>query len=194
MDLWLKRIRKRLKKLKALNKENHRIIFSGWKRLLLLSLTTVLGCIIFSNYIKADAQLIPIPPLSTDTKVDNNKSNAFGNDHKPPMMQILTDKLTQGKNVFKVKIIDESGIKSCEIRYINYGSIKTTNCVYDKNDIYKALISAAAPSQTVQVYAKDPNGNSATGVKNFIVSPQPAILDQISNIFSHLLRSLHLVT
>ena len=109
-------------------------------------------------------------------------------------MQILTNKLVQGKNVFKVKIIEESGIKSCEIRYISSESFKTTECVYDKNNTYKALISAAAPSQTVQVYAKDPNGNSATGVKNFIVSPQPAILDQISNIFSHLLRSLHLVT
>ena len=176
------------------NKENRRIISRRWKRLLLFSLTIVLGFFIFSNYIKTDAQLIPIPSPFTDTKVDNNKSNAVANDHKPPMMQILTNKLVQGKNVFKVKIIEESGIKSCEIRYISYESFKTTECVYDKNNTYKALISAAAPSQTVQVYAKDPNGNSATGVKNFIVSPQPAILDQISNIFSHLLRSLHLVT
>ncbi len=154
---------------------------------------TVLGFSVIINCIEVDAQLTSItPPPPAQTKVDNNQGHAVRNDHKPPMMQILTNKLGQGKNVFKVKITDESGIKSCEILYISYGRNKIADCVYDDNNIYKALISAAAPSQTVQVYAKDPNGNSATGVKNFIVNPQPAVLGEISDIFLHLLHSLNL--
>jgi hypothetical protein len=188
MGLWLKRIRTRLKKLKTLNRENQRI---GGKKTL-LSLGLILWFFALSNYIKADAQFLPIPPSTTDLKVDDNKNNATENDHEPPIIQILTNKLIQGKNVLRVKISDQSGIKSCEIHYISHESIKTVDCVNDQNDVYKALISAAVPSETIQVYAKDPNGNSATGVKKLIVNPQLTIPDQISNMLSSLVHNLHL--
>jgi hypothetical protein len=196
MDLQLKRIRKHLNKLRALNKANHKILIAESKMPLAFGLIIILVVFVFGNYVDANAQLIPIPSLSSEKQVQNKiniNSTAIKNDHKAPVMQILTTKLIQGKNVFKVKITDESGIKSCEIRYNGYGSAKIADCVYDDKNIYKSLISAAPPSQSVQVYAKDPNGNSATGVKTFIVGPRSQMLDQISDTFSQLLRDLHLI-
>src|SRR5207248_5085273 len=107
--------------------------------LLLFAFISIVGFSIFSNYLKVDAQLLPIPPLSTDKKDDNNNGKAIGNDHQPPIIQILTNELIQGKNVFRAKVIDESGIKSCEVKYSNHGSIKTADCVYDQNSVYKTL-------------------------------------------------------
>jgi hypothetical protein len=193
-----------LKKLKIWNNEEEKKIITTSKgeaktttktsvllSLSLLLLVFILG-FIFSNYLKVDAQLLPIPPLSTDKKADNNNGKAIGNDHQPPIIQILTNELIQGKNVFRVKIIEGSGIKSCEVKYSDHGSIKTADCVYDKNNVYKTLINANAPSQAVEIYARDPNGNSATIIKNLSVKGQLTALDFISNMVSHLLHSFRL--
>jgi hypothetical protein len=151
----------------------------------------ILGFSIFSNYAKIYAQLLPMPPLFTDKKTDSDKGNTGRNDHQPPIVQFLTSKLTQGKNVFRIKIIDESGIKSCEIKYTNRGIFRTTDCVYDQNSIYKSLISATPPSQTVQVYARDFNGNSVTTIKNLNVNPGPSLPGFLSNIFATLFHNYH---
>src|SRR5438270_13008000 len=97
MVLWLKRIRiQHLKKSKIWNNEEKIItIPNGGKKkktktsvslslslssllslssilLLLFAFISIVGFSIFSNYLKVDAQLLPIPPLSTDKKDDNN--------------------------------------------------------------------------------------------------------------------------
>ncbi|HJT47090.1 MAG TPA: hypothetical protein VJ729_02820 [Nitrososphaeraceae archaeon] len=182
--------------MRTLNRKTHKNLTAESKTQLVVGVIIILAFFVFTKYVEVNAQLIPIPSMSSVTQVQNKNINTttIKNDHKAPEMQILTTKLIEGKNVFRVKITDESGIKSCEIRYNGYASVKLADCVYDSNNIYKSLISAAPPSQTVQVYVKDPNGNSATGVKTFVVSPRPHMLDQISQTFSIVLRDLHLVS
>ncbi len=161
----------------------------------LLFFTLALGFLICSiTYTKVYAQLFPMPPLFKDKKIDNdnNERRIIRNDEQPPTIQFLTTKLTQGKNVLRLKINDQSGIMQCEIRYAtneSNGRLKTADCVDDHDNIYKSLISSNPPSQVIQVYATDPNGNSATTIKNFVVTKQPTLSSFFSSIFSSLLHS-----
>ena len=161
----------------------------------LLFFTLALGFLISSiTYTKVCAQLFPMPPLFKDKKTDNDnhEGRIIRNDQQPPTIQFLTTNLTQGKNVLRLKITDQSGIMQCEIKYATNaanGKPKTADCVYDHDNIYKSLISSNPPSQVVEVYATDPNGNSATTIKNFVVTKQTTLSSFFSSIFSSLLHS-----
>jgi hypothetical protein len=142
-------------------------------------------CGLFSfifNNTQTVAQLFPIPPAMPDTKT--TQTIPLGkNDHKPPMIEILTKYLYQGKNVFKVKLTDESGFKLREVKYVQNGLIKTTGLVRDQNDVYKALIVAQPPSAVVVVNADDIYGNRATSAKSFNVLAAQDIFSQLWNLF-----------
>ena len=142
-------------------------------------------CGLFSficNNTQAVAQLFPIPPAMPDTKTAQT-SPLGKNDHKPPIIEILTKYLYQGKNVFKVKLTDESGFRLREVKYVQNGLIKTTGLVRDQNDVYKALIVAQPPSAVVVVNVDDTYGNRATSAKSFNVLAAQDVFSQLWNLF-----------
>ena len=152
--------------------------------------------LILTNFIEVSAQFISIPPPPPSaTKIDNKgktvESGQFPNARQPPNVEVLTKELTQGKNVIKVKITSEAGIDYCKIKYLKQGSMKTVDCVNDQNNIYKSLIDANIPLQTIEVYVIDIYGDSTTISKKLNVIPQSSILDLVWNNLLHFLYSLH---
>ncbi len=135
-----------------------------------------------SNNMLAIAQLFPLPPPMPDTK-SGQTTQEGKNDHRPQIIEILTKYLYQGKNVFKVKITDESSFRLREVKYVQNGLIKTAGLVRDQNDVYKALIVAQPPSAVVVVNVDDMYGNRATSAKSFNVLAAPDIFSQLWNLF-----------
>jgi hypothetical protein len=154
------------------------------------------GLLILSKFIEASAQLIPVPPPpSSDAKIDNKGKNVetstFPSARQPPNVEVLSKDLREGKNVIKVKITSEAGIAYCKIKYTKISSMKTVDCVNDQNNIYKALIDAYTPSQTIEVYVSDIYGDSTNSVKKLNVIAQPSLLDLVWNNLLHLVYNLH---
>lgn len=131
----------------------------------------------------SDAQFVPLPPPSPSTNTAD-RANPVPNDNKAPVIEILSTSLTAGKNVFKVRITDNSGVKLAEIKYVHEGKIKTVDFVKDINDNYKALIDIEPPSRVIVIDAEDQEGNVATEVREYNLTPHPNILQQIEDFFS----------
>jgi hypothetical protein len=144
---------------------------------------SILGLFSFiCNNMPAIGQLFPLPPPMPDTKSAQTTQGGM-NDHRPPIIEILTEYLYQGKNVFKVKITDESTLRLREVKYVQNGLIKTAGLARDQNDVYKALIVAQPPSAVVVVNADDIYGNRSTSAKSFNVLAAPDIFSQLWNFF-----------
>jgi hypothetical protein len=173
------------------------IIFHHHLKIDILAISVLMfGLLILGNFIEVTAQFISIPPPpSSDTKIANKdktvKNGQFSSPRQPPDVEVLTKELTQGKNVIKIKITSEAGIDYCKIKYIKEGSMKPGDCVNDHNNIYKALIDANTPLQTIEVYVIDIYGDSTSISKKLNVVPQSSILDLIWNNLLHFLYSLH---
>lgn len=147
----------------------------------------VLAALIFSIG-TASAQFVPLPPPSPGTAPNTaEKTDLPPDDHKAPIVEVITSNLKAGKNVFKVKLTDESGIQLGDIKYVHNGKIRVADLVKDINNVYKALIDIQPPSRVVVIEAGDPNGNIATVVKEFSVSPEANILQVIQDFFSGIL-------
>jgi hypothetical protein len=137
----------------------------------------VFGMMAVVCFQSADAQLLPIPgPFQGKI---SEKDKAAANDYQPPKITLVTEKLYPGKNVFKIRIADKSKIDFCTITYINRGTVKTNDCVYDQADLYKSLIESTSPEQRIEIHAEDGNGNSAIRVVKVPVESQPNILQKI---------------
>jgi hypothetical protein len=65
----------------------------------------------------------------------------------------------------RLNIASEACINNCKVVYVRDGAKKVVDCVNDHNTVYKALIDADPPSQTVEIYARDIYGDS-THLKN----------------------------
>ena len=72
----------------------------------------------------ATAQLVPLPPPSPDSNTIE-QTNQTPNDNKAPVIEPLTSEVKAGKNVFKVRISDESGLQLGQIKYVHDGKIVT---------------------------------------------------------------------
>jgi|GEM_PF-2771913 hypothetical protein len=171
---------------------NHQTINCQWLNIDILSIfVLVLGLIFFCSCISVNAQLIHITTSVPDSKIGDSAvivdSKLFPTSHEPPNVELLTKELIQGKNVIKVSITSESGINNCKISYLKQGTMKTVDCVNDHDTVYKALIDADPPSQTIQIYARDIYGDSTDSIERLNVVPQPSIIDLIWNSLSHLL-------
>ena len=160
------------------------------------SLRTFWCCLIIVASIfyigSASAQFVPLPPPSPSTSPSTSTAEQKDlppDDHKAPLIDVITSSLEAGKNVFKVKLTDESGIQLGDIKYVHNGQIKVIDLVKDINDVYKALIDIQPPSRVVVIEAGDPNGNIATVVKEFSVSPASNIFQDIQNFFSRILST-----
>jgi hypothetical protein len=109
-------------------------------------------------------------------------------DKTRPTIEILTESLQPGKNVFKVKITDESSLQVREVRYVEAGQFKTAGLFRDQNDVYKALIDIQPPARIVVVTAGDAAGNIATAYGEYDVSGQPDIFKGILDVLSDIPR------
>lgn len=127
---------------------------------------------------------IPIPPPFPGN--GNSEVKVAENDRAPPHIEILTDKLTEGKNVFQVRITDDSSLRIREVKFVQNGQLKTEGLFKDQNDVYKALIDVHLPSRIVMVTAGDVNGNIATAFKEYDVAPSQDFLSQIMDMFSQI--------
>ena len=134
----------------------------------------------------ATAQLVPLPPPSPDSNTIE-QTNQTPNDNKAPVIEPLTSEVKAGKNVFKVRISDESGLQLGQIKYVHDGKIVTAALVKEQNDVYKALIDIQPPSRIIVIDAEDQNGNRATVVKEYSILPGADLLKGIENFFSNMI-------
>lgn len=138
---------------------------------LLLMLTVSIG-----RY--ASAQSIPmLPPPFPESGQEQQR--IVENDRSPPQIEILTTELHEGKNVFKVKITDESSLTTREVKYVHNGQLKIDGLFRDQNDVYKALIDIHPPSRVVMVTAGDANGNIISDFREYEITKSQDIFTEI---------------
>jgi hypothetical protein len=133
---------------------------------------------------RASAQLLPLPPPFPIGIPQ--QSEIIANDTKPPQIEILTTELHEGKNVFKVKIAEDSNLQTREVKYVEDGQLKVVGLYHERDDIYDALINIHSPSNIVSVTAGDVSGNIATTFGEYEIQPAPSLVTQIENVFSHI--------
>jgi hypothetical protein len=149
--------------------------------------------IIISIVRYASAQPIPlVPPPSPQNNLEQQKASQ--NDRVPPKIEILTDELHEGKNVFKVRITDNSSLTTREVKYVRDGQLRVDGLFRDQNNVYKALIDIHSPSRIVTVTVADANGNVASDYKEYeITKPQDLftqIIDKLSQTVSYIQKLL----
>ena len=109
------------------------------------------------------------------------------NDRAPPWVEILTTELHQGKNVFKVRITDESSLRTREVKYVHDGQLRVDGLFRDQNNVYKALIDIEPPSRIVVVTAGDANGNMVSDFREYQITESQDILTQVMDRLSLML-------
>ena len=109
------------------------------------------------------------------------------NDRAPPWVEILTTELHQGKNVFKVRITDESSLRTREVKYVHDGQLRVDGLFRDQNNVYKALIDIEPPSRIVLVTAGDANGNMVSDFREYQIAESQDILTQVMGRLSQML-------
>jgi len=136
---------------------------------------------------RAEAQSVPLvpPPFPENSEGIERISQ---NDRWPPKIEILTTELHDGKNVFEVRITDESSLRTREVRYVHDDHLRVDGLFRDQNNIYKALIDIHAPARIVEVTAGDANGNIATAFMEYNITKSQDIVWQIENIFTQVIN------
>src|ERR687894_895969 len=109
------------------------------------------------------------------------------NDRAPPKVEILTTQLHEGKNVFKVRITDESSLRTREVKYVHNGQLRIDGLFRDQNNVYKALIDIEPPSRIVMVTAGDANGNIVSDFREYEITESQDIFTQVINRLSQML-------
>jgi hypothetical protein len=109
------------------------------------------------------------------------------NDRAPPWVEILTTELHEGKNVFKVRITDESSLRTREVKYVHDGQLRVDGLFRDQNNVYKALIDIDPPSRIVVVTAGDANGNIVSDFREYQITESQDILTQVMGRLSQML-------
>src|ERR671914_2401354 len=109
------------------------------------------------------------------------------NDRAPPQVEILTMELHEGKNVFKVRITDESSLRTREVKYVHDGQLRVDGLFRDQNNVFKALIDIQAPSRVVMVTASDANGNIVSDFREYQITESQDILTQVMGRLSQML-------
>lgn len=134
----------------------------------------------------AIAQSIPmVPPPFPENSPQEER--IIENDRAPPMVEILTTQLHEGKNVFEVRITDESSLRTREVKYVHNGQLRIDGLFRDQNNVYKALIDIEAPSRIVMVTAGDANGNIVSDFREYEITETQDIFTQVINRLSQML-------
>lgn len=130
----------------------------------------------------ANAQSIPmLPPPFPENSPEQER--VAPNDRAPPVIEILTNELHQGKNVFQVRILDDSSLRTREVKYVHDGQLRVDGLFRDQNNVYKALIDIQPPSRIVMVTAADASGNIASEYMEYEIGKP-------KDIFSHIMERL----
>jgi hypothetical protein len=146
----------------------------------------LLALVVTSGTGYAYAQSIPLPPPSPES--NPGETRIAENDRTPPKIEILTTELVAGKNVFRVRITDDSSLQVREVKYVSNGQLKIDGLFRDQNDIYRALVDLQPPSRIVMVSAGDANGNTASTFKEYEVKKSDDVFTQIMNMLSQIQR------
>lgn len=141
---------------------------------------SVLSLTSLYSYHPSESQLMPVPPPAPDS-TEQVQDKGTSNDTMPPMVNFLTSELYAGKNVLKVNVTDDSGLRLREVRFVNEGKIESQDLVYDGNNVYKGLINVSPPSAVIVVNVNDVYGNKASYSKSFPVKQFPDIFTEIFN-------------
>jgi hypothetical protein len=135
----------------------------------------------------ASAQSIPmVPPPFPESSPEQER--VAPNDRAPPVIEILTTELHEGKNVFEVRITDDSSLRTREIKYVHDGQLRVDGLFRDQNDVYKALIDIYPPSRIVVVTAGDANGNILSDYEEYEITKHQDIFSQIMDRLSQTLN------
>src|ERR671915_2150617 len=110
------------------------------------------------------------------------------NDRAPPQVEILTTELHEGKNVFKVRITDESSLRTREVKYVHDGQLRVDGLFRDQNNVFKALIDIQAPSRVVMVTAGDANGNIVSDFREYEITKSQDIFTEVIDRLSQTLN------
>ena len=157
------------------------------KEFALVFLLLVIVVIVVSGERYAGAQTIPLlPPPFPENNPDEER--LAENDRTPPHIEILITELHEGKNVFKVRITDESSLQTREVKYVHNGQLRVDGLFRDQNNVYKALIDIQPPSRIVTVTAGDANGNMASDSREYEITGSQDIFSQIMDRISQTLN------
>src|ERR671911_419386 len=135
----------------------------------------------------ASAQSIPMVPLPFPESSPEPERVA-PNDRAPPVIEILTTELHEGKNVFKVRITDDSSLRTREVKYVHNGQLRVDGLFRDQNNVYKALIDIQPPSRVVMVTASDANGNIVADFREYEINETQDIFTQVMDGLSQTLN------
>ena len=134
----------------------------------------------------AIAQSIPmVPPPFPENSPQEER--IVENDRAPPKIEILTTQLHEGKNVFEVRITDESSLRTREVKYVHNGQLRIDGLFRDQNNVYKALIDIQPPSWIVMVTAGDANENIVSDFREYGITESRDIFTQVINRLSQML-------
>ena len=108
---------------------------------------------------QSDAQLGPVPlpapqlPLSSSS--DKGGEDTDKTPSSPLTIQVINQQLNEGKNVVRIQVSPDRGINNCLMYYVIHSTSKIAQCVRESESIYKGLIEAEYPNQTIKVTASD---------------------------------------
>jgi hypothetical protein len=160
--------------------------------------TCITICLIVSSLTStngASAQFLPppVPNMRVDESEVQTKGEQFQfpKAFQPPVIEVMTKELRDGKNVFRTNITSEAPIKDCKITFTKEDVERTEDCVRDVGTVFKVLIDAKQPYQTVTIHAKDIYGDSSSIIEKLRVLPQLSINEAIWNALSSILGNAY---
>jgi hypothetical protein len=149
---------------------------------ILIAVLLLVAAISMSGY--ASAQPIPVPPPFPENNPE--EARIAKNDRSPPKIEVLTTELHEGKNVFRVRITDDSSLAVREVKYVQNGQLRVDGLYRDQNDVYRALVDVKQPSRIVVVTAGDANGNIASTYREYDIVKSDDIFAQIMDMLSRI--------
>jgi hypothetical protein len=135
------------------------------KRIILIIIIILLWIPIYVDNLSYSQWIIPPMPSPLPNPSICCINNINKSDIKPPQITITTEKLFEGNNVLKLKILDDSPLKKRGINYTMGSNMVTTYLAKEHNNEYRALVKANPPSSKIIVTAVDMNDNVARLVK-----------------------------
>ena len=135
----------------------------------------------------ASAQLLPLPAPNSNNEDNKFQTKELSKGYQPPDVEILTNVLREGKNVLKVNITSEAPIKDCKITFSKGEGEKTEDCVKDSGTVFKALVDAKQPYQTVRIDAWDIYSDSSSTVEKLSVLPPLTFNEAIWNSINRIM-------
>jgi hypothetical protein len=164
-----------------------KLLAIGFPSLKQLTVALLLLMLAVSTLGYANAQSVPLlPPPFPENRPQEER--IAENDRTPPKIEILTTELHEGKNVFKVRITDDSSLRTREVKYVQDSQLTVDGLFRDQNDVYKALIDIKPPSRIVMVTAGDANGNIVSAFGEYEITKSQDIFRQIIDLLSQVVN------